>query len=90
MGVRNEKVENPCHKLQYFDLIENLKNDFDIPQINKNTVQRQNISNRNTDKQKIGVSSMVTTILENDSNSVQNINVRNTVIIGKDSTLFHF
>jgi hypothetical protein len=72
-------VETTCHKLQYFDLIENLKNDFDIPQINKNTVQRQNISNRNTDKQKIGVSSMVTPILENDSNSVQNINVRNTV-----------
>ena len=69
-------MNTPCHKLQYFDLIENLKNDFDIPQINKNTVQRQNISNRNTDKQKIGVSSMVTTILENDSNSVQNFNAR--------------
>jgi hypothetical protein len=43
VGFKYEKPCNPCHKLQYFDLIGNLQNDFDIPQTNKIIPQRQNI-----------------------------------------------
>ena len=41
--LRISKPRTACHKVQYFDLIENLENNFDIPQINKIISQRQNI-----------------------------------------------
>ena len=40
-GLKKGRIS--CQELQWSDLIKNVENDFDTPQITKNIFQRQNI-----------------------------------------------